>query len=72
MEFCKKKLRCVESQIIDALKSVEVGLDVSDLYREQRVSMAAFYKWISSKAGGASMMARMKELEEENRRLNHK
>jgi putative transposase len=52
------------------LKRVEAGLAVPDLCRELGVSVATFYKW-RSKYGGmdTSMMARMKELEEENRRL---
>ncbi len=41
-----------------------------DLCREHGMSSATFYKW-RSKYGGmdASMIKRMKELEEENRRL---
>ena len=56
--------------IIDALKRVEAGLAVPELCREMGISTATFYKW-RSKFGGmdASLMARMKELEEENRRL---
>jgi putative transposase len=52
------------------VKRVEAGLAVPDLCRELGVSVATFYKW-RSKYGGmdTSMMARMKELEEENRRL---
>jgi putative transposase len=43
---------------------------VPELCREPGISSALFYRW-RSKYGGmdASMMARMKELEEENRRL---
>lgn len=65
-----KKSRFTDSQIMDALKRVEAGFGVSDLCRELGVSVATFYKW-RSKYGGmdTSMMARMKELEEENRRL---
>ena len=65
-----KKSRFTDSQIMEALKRVEAGLGVSDLCRELGVSVATFYKW-RSKYGGmdTSMMARMKELEEENRRL---
>ena len=65
-----KKSRYTDSQIMDALKRVEAGLAVPDLCRELGISVATFYKW-RSKYGGmdASMMARMKELEEENRRL---
>jgi putative transposase len=65
-----KKSRFTDSQIIEALKRVEAGLAVPELCREFGISVATFYKW-RSKFGGmdASLMARMKELEEENRRL---
>lgn len=65
-----KKSRFTNSQIIDALKRAEAGLTVPELCRELGVSSATFYKW-RAKFGGmdASLMARMKELEEENRRL---
>lgn len=41
-----------------------------EVCRELGISVATFYKW-RAKFGGmdASLMARMKELEEENRRL---
>jgi putative transposase len=43
---------------------------VPELCREHGMSSASFYKW-RSKYGGtdASMMTRLKELEDENRRL---
>ena len=65
-----EKSRYTDSQIMDALKRVEVGLAAPDLRRELGVSVATFCKW-RAKYGGmdTSMMARMKELEEENRRL---
>ena len=65
-----KKSRFSDSQIMDALKRVEAGLDVPDVCRELGISVATFYKW-RAKFGGmdTSLMARMKELEEENRRL---
>ena len=46
------------------------GLTATELCRKHGISDATFYKW-RSKFGGmdASLMARMKELEEENRRL---
>ena len=55
---------------MEALKRVESGLSVPDLCRELCISTATFYKW-RAKYGGmdTSMMSRMKELEEENRRL---
>lgn len=52
------------------LKQAEAGLPIHELYREQAMSSAPFYKWWT-KIGGmdASIMTRMKELEDENRRL---
>lgn len=65
-----KASRFTESQIIAILKQAEAGAPVPELCREHGMSSATFYKW-RSKFGGmdASLMARMKELEEENRRL---
>jgi putative transposase len=52
------------------LKQAEAGTPVPQLCRTQGISTATFYKW-RSKFGGmdVSMVARVKELEEENRRL---
>ena len=65
-----KRSNFSDSQIIEALKRVEAGIGVPDLCRELGISVATFYKW-RAKFGGmdTSMMARMKELEDENRRL---
>ena len=65
-----KKSRFTDSQIIAVLKQAEAGTPVPELCREHGISSATFYKW-RSKFGGmeASMVGRMKELEEENRRL---
>lgn len=65
-----KTSRYTDSQILAILKQAETGTPVPQLCREHGMSSATFYKW-RSKYGGmdASLMARMKELEEENRRL---
>ena len=65
-----KQSRYTDSQIMAILKQAEVGTPVTELCREHGMSNASFYKW-RSKYGGmdASLMKRMKELEEENRRL---
>ena len=65
-----KKSRFTDSQIIAVLKQAEAGTPVPELCREHGISSATFYKW-RSKFGGmeVSMVVRMKELEEENRRL---
>lgn len=65
-----KKSRFSDSQIIAILKKAEAGTPVPALCREHGISSATFYKW-RSKYGGmdASLMKRVKELEDENRRL---
>ena len=65
-----KKSRFTDSQIIAVLKQAEGSTPVPELCRANGISSATFYKW-RSKFGGmdASMMARLKELEDENRRL---
>ena len=65
-----KKSRYTDSQILSILKQAEAGTPVPTLCREHGMSSATFYKW-RSKFGGmdASLMARLNELEEENRRL---
>ena len=65
-----KKSRFTDSQIMDALKRAEAGLAVPEVCRELGISSATFYKW-RAKFGGmdVSMMTRMKELEDEKRRL---
>ena len=62
--------RYSDSQIMAILKQAEAGTPVPDLCREHGMSSASFYKW-RAKFGGmdASLMSRLKELEDENRRL---
>jgi putative transposase len=67
--------RYSDSQIMFILKQAEAGTPVPELCREHGMSSASFYKW-RAKYGGmdASMVARLKELEDENRRkrsINH-
>ena len=59
-----------DSQIMAILKEAEAGTLVPELCREYGMSSATFYKW-RSKYGGmdASLIKRLKELEDENRRL---
>ena len=65
-----KKSRFTDSRILAILKAAEDGQPVPALCREHGMSSASFYKW-RAKYGGmdASLMKRMKELEDENRRL---
>lgn len=65
-----KKSRFSDNQILSILKQAENGIPIPELCREHGISTATFYNW-RSKYGGmdASLMVRLKELEEENRRL---
>ena len=65
-----KKSRFTDPQIMSVLKQAEGGMGVPELCREHGISSATFYKW-RAKFGGmdASMMAEMKTMQDENRRL---
>jgi putative transposase len=65
-----KRARFREEQIIALLKEAEAGAKVSELCRRHGISDATFYTW-RSKYGGleVSEMRRLRQLEEENRRL---
>jgi putative transposase len=65
-----KKSRYSESQIVKILKEVEGGRLVNEVCREYGISDATYYNWKSKYDGmEASDVKRLKELEEENRRL---
>ena len=65
-----KKTRFTENQIIAILKEGETGIQVKEICRKHGISDATYYNW-KSKYGGmdASMIADMKVMEDENRRL---
>ena len=65
-----KRSKFSDSQIMESLKRVEAGLPVPELCRDVGISTAIICKW-RAKFGGmdTSMMARLKELAEESRRL---
>lgn len=67
-----KSSKFSESQIIQILKSHESGRTVSDICREHGISDATFYKWRKQYGGmEVDQLKRLKELEEEYRRLKH-
>lgn len=67
-----KKKQFTESQIVTILKEFDAGKSIQDLAREHGVSKATIYNW-KAKYGGMEMseLKRVKELEEENRKLKH-
>ena len=65
-----KRIKFSESQIIKILNEYESGREVKDLCREYGISKATFYNWKKKYIGmDSSQLKKLKELEEENRRL---
>ena len=62
--------RFSEEQIIGILKSHERGMKLADILRQHGIVEQTFYRW-KSKYGGmdVSDAKKLKQLEEENRRL---
>ncbi len=65
-----KKSKFTEEQIAYALKQVELGTPVAEVYRKMGISDATFYNW-RTKYGGLSPsgLRRLKQLEEGNAKL---
>jgi putative transposase len=67
-----KGKRFSEEQIIAVLKEAEAGAKTPDLCRRHGITQQTFYRW-KSKYGGldVSEMRRLRQLEDENRKLKH-
>ena len=65
-----KKTRYSEEQVIGILKEAEAGIPITELGRKYGISDATYYNW-KAKYGGmtTSEMRRLRQLEDENRRL---
>ena len=65
-----QRKRFSEEQIIPILKEAEAGLPLPELLRKYGISAGTYYRW-KSKFGGLELSdaKRLKQLEEENRRL---
>jgi putative transposase len=65
-----KRKRFTPQQIASILKEYDHGKSVEEIIRDHGVSKASFYKWRQRYGGmNASELKRLKQLEEENRRL---
>jgi len=65
-----KKTRYSEEQIIGVLKEAEAGVPTTELCRKYGISDATYYNW-KARYGGMTIseMRRLRQLEDENRRL---
>ena len=65
-----KKSRFTEEQIAYALKQAETGTPVAEVLRRMGISEQTFYRWKKLYVGlGTGQLRRLKQLEEENRKL---
>jgi len=64
------KRRFTEEQKAFALRQAESGVPISEILRKLGISEATFYRWKKKYGGlGVAEMRRLKQLEDENRRL---
>ena len=69
-EFAMKKSKYTEEQIAFALRQVETGTRVTEVCRKLGISEPTLYNWKKKYGGmGVSELKRLKQLEEENRKL---
>lgn len=65
-----KKSEFTDQQIAFALKQAETGTPIDEVCRKLGISQQTFYRWKKKFAGlGTEELRRLKQLEEENRRL---
>ena len=65
-----KKSKFTEAQIVFALRQAGQGTRVDEVCRKMGISQATFYNWKKKFGGlGVSELRRLRQLEEENRRL---
>lgn len=65
-----KKKRFTEAQITFALRQAETGTPVTEILRKMQISEPTFYRWKQKYGGmGVPEVRRLKQLEDENRRL---
>jgi putative transposase len=64
-----KKKHYTEEQIAFALRQHESGTHVSEIIRKMGISEQTFYRWKKYAGMGVAEVRRLKQLEEENRKL---
>ena len=67
-----KKTRFTAEQKAFALRQAESGVPIEEIIRKMGISEATFYRWKKKFGGlGVAEIRRLKQLEEENRRLKN-
>jgi len=65
-----KQGKYTEEQIVNILKEADAGVKIGELCRKYGFSEATYYNWKAKFGGmGVSEIKRLKQLEDENRRL---
>lgn len=65
-----KKTRHSETEMVNAVRQLESGVSAELVARDHGISRTSLYKWKSKYSGmDVSQVKRLKELEEENRKL---
>ena len=65
-----RKSKYTEGQIAFALKQAETGTSVAEVTRKMGITEQTFYRWKKKYGGlGATELRRLRQLEEENRKL---
>jgi len=65
-----KKSRFTEQQIAYALRQAESGISVDEITRKMGITQATFFRWKKKFSGmGVAELRRLKQLEEENKKL---
>jgi len=65
-----KKTRHSETEMVNAVRQLDSGVSAELVAREHGISRTTLYKWKSKYSGmDVSQVKRLKELEEENRKL---
>jgi putative transposase len=69
-DFAMKTSKFTEEQIAFALKQAETGTPVKEVIRKMGITEQTFYRWKKKYGGlGTSELRKLRQLEEENRRL---
>ena len=68
-----KKTKFTEEQIAYALQQAETGTNVDEICWKMGIGQATFYNWRKKYGGlGVSELRRLRQLEEENRKLKQR